>query len=68
MLFKSLRAPNAKMSMNLCKNNFDLGETIEGSVSVISQEAFEADEIRVELIAFERLKPGGGFVRDNLEN
>jgi DNA-directed RNA polymerase subunit RPC12/RpoP len=37
-------------------------------LSVASQEDFEAEEIRVELVASERLRPGGGFVRDNLEN
>lgn len=68
LLFKSLRAPNAAVSMDLSKNNFSLGECIEGTVNVTSQEDFEANEIRVELVAFEKLKPGGGLIRDSLEN
>lgn len=68
MLFKSLRAPNAAVSINLIKDNFSLGESVEGSVTISSQEAFLADEVRVELAAWERLKPGGGFIRDHLEN
>jgi len=67
-LFKSFKAPNATISMNISKDNFALGETIAGDLTVTSQEEFEADEIRVELVAFEKLKPGGGFVRDISEN
>jgi len=54
--------------MSISKDNLSLGETIEGSLTVTSQENFEAEEIRVELVAFERLRPGGGFIRDNSEN
>ena len=54
--------------MNINKGTFNLGETIEGSVNVTSKENFEADEIRIELVAIERLKPGGGFIRDNQES
>ena len=67
-LFKSFKAPNATISMNIGKDNFNFGETIEGTVNVASQEEFEADEIRVELLAFEKLRPGGGFIRDAQEN
>ncbi len=67
MLFKSLRAPNASISINIVKNSYNLGENIEGTVNVTSQEDFDAEEIRVELVAYERLRPGGGFVRDNME-
>ena len=68
MLFKSLRAPNVKISLSTNKDTFNPGESIKGSLTVSSQEDFEADEIRVELVAVERLRPGGGFVRDNWEN
>lgn len=54
--------------MSINKDNFNVGGTIEGSVQVVSQEDFQADEIRIELLAFERLRPGGGFIKDNLEN
>lgn len=66
--FKSFKAPNATVSMSISKDNLNLGDTIEGSVKLVSQEDFEADEIRIELLGFERLRPGGGSVRDNLEN
>lgn len=68
MLFKSLRAPNGSISITIGKDNFSLGENIEGTLTVTSQEDFEAEEIRLELVAFERLRPGGGFIHDNLEN
>ena len=67
-LFKAFKAPKATISMNINKGNFALGETIEGTLTVAAQEEFIADEIRVELLAFERLKPGGGFINDNSES
>jgi hypothetical protein len=45
-----------------------LGEAVEGNVGITSQEDFEADEIRVEIVATERLKPSGGFVNDQFES
>ena len=54
--------------MNISKNNFNSGETIEGTVNFASQEDFDADEIRIELVGFEKLRPGGGFIQDNQEN
>ncbi len=67
-LFKSLKAPKATISINISKDNFDVGETIEGTVDMTSKEEFEADEVRVELLAWEKLKPGGGFIQDTQEN
>lgn len=67
-LFKSFKAPKATISMNINKENPNLGETIEGTVTVASQEEFDAAEVRVELLAYERLKPGGGLIRDAQEN
>jgi len=67
-LLKSFKAPNATISINLNKNGFTFGETIAGDLTVTSQEEFEAEEIRVELLALERLKPGGGFIRDVSES
>ena len=66
-LFKAFKAPNANISININKSNFDLGENIEGTISISSQESFEADEIRVELLGWEKIKPGGGMVFDNQE-
>lgn len=67
-LFRAFRAPNASISISISKSNFDLGETIEGTVSISSREDFEADEVRVELLGWEKLKPGGGIIKDNQEN
>ncbi len=66
-LFKAFKAPNANISVNITKSSFDLGESIDGIVNISSQENFEADEIRVELLGWEKLKPGGGIIYDNQE-
>lgn len=58
-LFKSFKAPNASVSLNIGKDTFVLGETISGELLVTSREQFEAEEIRVELVGFERVKAGG---------
>ena len=66
-LFKSFRAPKANISMSVSKDQLNLGEAIEGTATITSQEAFEADEIRIELLAYETLRPGGGLITDNQE-
>jgi len=58
-LFKAFKTPNAAISINIGKDNFVLGETITGDVLVTSQEDFEAEETRVELVGVEKLKVGG---------
>jgi len=58
-LFKSFKAPKASVTININKDSFTLGETITGELTVTSQEEFNAEEIRVELVGFERLRPGG---------
>lgn len=67
-LFKSFKAPKATISMNVSRNNLNLGETVEGTLAVTAQEEVDVDEIRVELQAFEKLKPAGGVIRDVQEN
>jgi DNA-directed RNA polymerase subunit RPC12/RpoP len=67
-LFKSFRAPKANISMSVSKDQLSLGEAIEGTATITSQEAFEADEIRIELIAYETLRPGGGIITDRQES
>lgn len=67
-LFKSFRAPKANISMSVSKDQLSLGEEIEGTVTITSQEAFEADEIRIELLAYETLRPGGGLITDKQES
>lgn len=58
-LFKSFKAPNASATLNISKDNYALGETITGELFITSQEDFEADEIRVELIGIEKMRVGG---------
>jgi len=62
-LFKSFKTPNAQVSLNISKDNFALGETITGEILVSSQEEFEADEIRIDLIGVEKIRAGGEPLR-----
>jgi hypothetical protein len=43
-----LTAPNARISLQLDKSSYALGENIEGTLAVTSNEEFEAKEIRCE--------------------
>jgi len=54
--FKSLSPPKANITIELGKAEYALGDTVEGSVLLISQEAFDVQEIRVDLIGRERIK------------
>jgi hypothetical protein len=73
--FKKLKdrvtSPKATITLKLNKNSFALGENLEGSLSVTSEEEIDATEIRAELRCEERRKtmkyetetttlPGGG--------
>jgi DNA-directed RNA polymerase subunit RPC12/RpoP len=49
--------------MNINKDSFALGETITGEITVASQDEFEADEIRVELVGNEKIRAGGEAIR-----
>ena len=62
-LFKSFKAPKASATLTISKDNFNLGETINGELLVTSQEDFEADEIRVELVGIEKIQVGGEPIR-----
>jgi len=62
-LFKSFKAPNASVSLSISRDNFSLGETITGELLLTSQEEFEANEIRVELVSIEKLRAGGEPIR-----
>ncbi len=58
-LFKSFKAPNASAMLSISKDNCALGETITGELLVTSQEDFEAEEIRIELVGIEKMRVGG---------
>lgn len=62
-LFKSFKAPNASATLNISKETFALGETITGTLTITSQEQFQADEIRIELQGNENLRAGGEAIR-----
>lgn len=66
-LFKSFKAPNASATLNTSKDNFNLGEAIAGELIVTSHEDFEADEIRVELVGWEKLRAGGEPIKGAVE-
>ncbi len=66
-LFKSFKAPNASVTLNISKDTFCLGETITGELIVAAQEEFEASEIRVELRGNEKLRTGGEAIKGGSE-
>jgi hypothetical protein len=51
-----LTAPSARIMLQLNKNSFELGEYAEGSLSVSSDEDFDAKEIRCEIQCVEEAK------------
>jgi len=60
--FKKLKekvtSPKATVSLKLNKNTYALGENLEGTLSVTSEEEIDATEIRAELRSEERRKKG----------
>lgn len=57
-LFKKLKnkvtSPNARISLELNKNSYVLGENAEATLAVSSNEEFEASEIRAEIQCVEK--------------
>jgi sporulation-control protein spo0M len=51
-----LHAPEARISLQLNKNSYALGENIEGTLAVTSSEEFDAKEIRCEFQCVETKK------------
>lgn len=51
-----LTSPKARISLQVNKNSFELGETAEGALSVTSDEEFEAKEVRCEIQCVEEAK------------
>jgi hypothetical protein len=51
-----LTSPKAKISLQLSKNSFALGENAEANLAVISDEEFDAKEIRCEIQCVEEVK------------
>ncbi|MDI9609452.1 MAG: zinc ribbon domain-containing protein [Candidatus Verstraetearchaeota archaeon] len=55
-LFKSLSPPRAELLIELGKEEFDLGETLEGSVVLKCLEDFDVQSVNVDLVGRERVK------------
>lgn len=51
-----LTSPTAKVSIQINKNSFALGENVEGTLTVTSTEDFDAKEIRCEIQCVEEAK------------
>jgi DNA-directed RNA polymerase subunit RPC12/RpoP len=54
--FKSLSPPKVNVTIELTKAEYALGETMDGAILVVSQEAFEVQEIRIDIVSRERIK------------
>jgi len=54
--FKALSPPKANVTVDLSKGEYALGEKLEGSIQVTSQEDLEVQEIRVDIIGRERIR------------
>ncbi|MCP8315892.1 MAG: hypothetical protein H3Z52_03040 [archaeon] len=55
-LKEKVTPPKANVSLNLSKNTFALGEDLEGTLVLNSEEEFDASEVRVEFRCIERKK------------
>jgi len=51
-----LTAPKARVSLQLTKNTFELGEMAEGTLALSSDEEFDAKEVRCEIQCVEEAK------------
>jgi hypothetical protein len=51
-----LTSPKARISLQLTKNTFELGEMAEGTLAVSSDEEFDAQEVRCEIVCIEEAK------------
>jgi DNA-directed RNA polymerase subunit RPC12/RpoP len=54
--FKSLSPPKANVTIELSKGEYVLGESVDGAVLVVSQEEFDVQEVRIDIIGRERVK------------
>lgn len=66
-LFKAFKALNATVSISTSKDQYALGETVEGEVLVASGEDFAAKEIRLELCGVERARMEGEAAEEEVE-
>lgn len=55
-LFKAFAAPNAAVTFAPSKSEYGLGGTIEGTITISSQEDFECQEVIAEVVGIERVK------------
>jgi len=54
--FRSLSPPKVNVTIELTKGEYALGENVDGAVLVVSQEAFDIQGIKVDIISRERIR------------
>jgi len=54
--FKRFKKPKTDVSFTIPKSTVELGEDLKGAITVLSQEEFEATEVRAELRCIEKKK------------
>ncbi|MEJ2272624.1 MAG: hypothetical protein P8X91_09175, partial [Candidatus Bathyarchaeota archaeon] len=52
--FKMFRTPKTTIELKIPRNSFSLGSKIDGTISVSSNEEFDATEVRAELRCIEK--------------
>lgn len=55
-LFKAFSAPEAAVTLRIAKPGYFLGDSITGTISVLSKETFDCQEVRAELVGTEMVK------------
>ncbi len=54
--FKRFKKPKTNVSLTIPKSTFELGEDLKGAITVVSEEEFDATEVRAELRCVEKKK------------
>jgi DNA-directed RNA polymerase subunit RPC12/RpoP len=54
--FRALSPPKASLTIELGKGDYTLGEALDGTILLTSEEDFDVQEIRVDVLARERVK------------
>jgi len=55
-LFKRFTKPKTSVSLTIPKSTFELGEDLKGTITISSEEEFDATEVRAELRCIEKKK------------
>jgi hypothetical protein len=60
-LFSRFKAPKATVTLKTQSDRAELGENLEGIITVVAREEFDATEIRAELRCVEKRRKENGF-------